>query len=171
MSLWRHLCTQFSDIISVVTHLDTWEKMASNDFLIKQGSVIEFLSSEGCSAANIYDRMKSVFGNMCISDGTVLKWVRYFRGQDPTETTVRDRKRPGRPLSAYDTVHQEAVDCMIRSDRRVKQCHCKWSRHLEEQVPNIVPHLLGYLKVICRMGPKTIDFRNEKAKKGNVYPP
>ena len=95
--------------------------MASNDFLIKQGSVIEFLTADGCSAANIYDRMKSVFGNMCISDSAVRKWVGYFKGEDPTETTVRDHKRPGRPLSASDPVHQEAVDCMIRSDRRVKQ--------------------------------------------------
>ena len=58
---------------------------------------------------------------MCISDSAVQKWVRYFRGQDPTKTTVCDRKHPGRPFSALDTVHQEAVDCMIRSNRRVKQ--------------------------------------------------
>ena len=50
--------------------------MTSNDFLIKQRSVIEFLTAEGCSAANIYDRMKSVFENMCISDSAVRKWVR-----------------------------------------------------------------------------------------------
>ena len=93
----------------------------SSDILIKQRSVIEFPTAEGCSAANIHDRMKSVYGNMCISDGIVRKWVRYFRGEDPTETNVRDRKRAGRPLSASDRVHQEAVDCMIRANRRVKQ--------------------------------------------------
>ena len=129
--------------------------MASNDFLIKQRSVIEFLTADGCSSANIYDRMKSVFGNMCISDSAVRKWVRYFKGEDPTETTVRDHKRPGRPLSASDTVHQEAVDCMIRSDRRVKQSVIanevvilkKWVHH-------IVTHLLGYRKVSARWVPR-----------------
>ncbi|GFO27260.1 hypothetical protein PoB_005376500 [Plakobranchus ocellatus] len=33
----------------------------SNDLLIKQRSVIEFLAAEGCSAANIHARMKTVY--------------------------------------------------------------------------------------------------------------
>ncbi|GFO16823.1 MORC family CW-type Zinc finger protein 3 [Plakobranchus ocellatus] len=33
-----------------------------------QSSVIEFLAAEGCSAANIHARMKTVYGEMCISD-------------------------------------------------------------------------------------------------------
>ena len=58
---------------------------------------------------------------MCISDGIVQNCLRYFEGEDPTETYVPDRKRAGRPLSASDRVHQEAVDCMIRANQRVKQ--------------------------------------------------
>ncbi|GFO38216.1 transposase [Plakobranchus ocellatus] len=46
----------------------------SNDHLIKQRSVIEFLAAEGCSAANINARMKTVYGEMCISDCAVRKW-------------------------------------------------------------------------------------------------
>ena len=93
----------------------------SNDLLIKQRSVIEFLAAEGCSAANIHARMKTVYGEMCISDSAVRKWVRIFKGENPIETIVRDRKRSGRPLSASDTAHREKVDCMIRANRRVKQ--------------------------------------------------
>ena len=93
----------------------------SNDLLIKQRSVIEFLAAEGCSAANIHARMKTVYGEMCISDCAVRKWVRIFKGEDPRETILRDRKRSGRPLSASDTAHREKVDCMIRANRRVKQ--------------------------------------------------
>ncbi|GFO19621.1 histone-lysine N-methyltransferase SETMAR-like protein [Plakobranchus ocellatus] len=90
----------------------------SNDLLIKQRSVIEFLAAEGCSAANVHARMKTVYGEMCIS---VRKWVRIFKGEDPRETILRDRKRSGRHLSASDTAHREKVDCMIRANRRVKQ--------------------------------------------------
>ena len=82
----------------------------SCDILIQQRSVIAFLTAEGCSVANIPDRMKPVYGNMCISDGIVWKWIIYLEGEDPTETNVRDRKRAGRPLSASDRVQQEAVD-------------------------------------------------------------
>ena len=139
--------------------------MASNDFLIKQRSVIEFLTAEGCSAANIYDRMKSVFGNMCISDSAVRKWVRYFRAEDPTETTVLDRKRPGRPLFASDTVHQEAVDCMIRSNGRVKQnVFANEVGILKELVHHIVTHLLGYRKVSARWVPRqlTLEMKTQR---------
>ena len=141
--------------------------MASNDSLIKQRSVIEFLTAEGCSAASIYDRMKSVFGNMCISDSAVREWVRYFRGEDPTETTVRDRKRPGRPLSASDTVHQEAIDCMIRSNRRVKQSVIANKVGIsKERVHHIVTHLLGYRKVSARRVPRqlTLEMKTQRKK-------
>ena len=88
---------------------------------------------------------------MCISDSAVREWVRYSRGQDPTETTIRDRKRPGRPLSAPDTVHQEAVDCMIRSYCRVKQSVIANEVGIsKERVHHIVTHLLGYCKVSAR---------------------
>ncbi|GFO22540.1 histone-lysine N-methyltransferase SETMAR [Plakobranchus ocellatus] len=46
----------------------------SNDLLIKQRSVIEFLAAEGCSAANIHARMQTVYGEICISDCAVRKW-------------------------------------------------------------------------------------------------
>ncbi|GFO15198.1 serine/threonine-protein kinase atm [Plakobranchus ocellatus] len=69
----------------------------SNDLLIKQRSVIEFLAAEGCSAANIHARMKTVYGEMCISDCAVRKWVRIFQGEDLRETILRDRKLSGQP--------------------------------------------------------------------------
>ncbi|GFO16559.1 histone-lysine N-methyltransferase SETMAR-like protein [Plakobranchus ocellatus] len=75
----------------------------SNDLLIKERSVIEFLAAEGCSTATIHARMKT------------------FYGVDPRETILRDRKRSGRNLSALDTAHREKVDCMITANRRVTQ--------------------------------------------------
>ena len=139
--------------------------MKHYDSLIKQRSVIEFLTAEGCSAANIYDRMKSVFGNMCISDSVVGKWVRYFRGEDPTETSVCDLYHPGRHLSASDTVHQEAVDCMIRSDRRVKQTVIANEVGIsKEWVHHIRTHLLGYSKVSARRVPRqlTLEMKTQR---------
>ena len=110
--------------------------------------------------------MKSVFGNMCISDSAVRKWVRCFRGEDPTETTVRDRKRPGRTLSAPDTVHQEAVDCMIRSNRRVKQSVIANEVGIsKERVHHIVTHLLRYCKVSARWVPRQLSLEMKTQRK------
>ncbi|GFO22356.1 transposase [Plakobranchus ocellatus] len=66
----------------------------SFDLLIKQRSVIEFLAAEGCSAANIHARMKSVYGEMCISDCAVRKW-KYLKGHqyDNDEEVIVDVRR------------------------------------------------------------------------------
>ncbi|GFS12205.1 transposase [Elysia marginata] len=47
----------------------------SNDLLFEQRPVIEFMAAERCSAANIHSRMKTVYGEMCISDCAVRKWT------------------------------------------------------------------------------------------------
>ena len=65
--------------------------------------------------------MKAVYGDACLTEGKVRKWVRFYGGDDPKETTVCDCKRPGRPVSATDTMHQQKVDKMIVANRRVKQ--------------------------------------------------
>ncbi|GFO47555.1 transposase [Plakobranchus ocellatus] len=70
----------------------------SNDLLIKQRSVIEFLAFEGCSAANIHARMKTVYGEMCISDCAVRKWYSKIiikTSSAPILTTYLAMKAPG----------------------------------------------------------------------------
>ena len=58
------------------------EKMASprNDQLIKQHTVIEFLTAEGCFAVIIHKRMKAVYRDACLTEGKVPKWARFYRG-------------------------------------------------------------------------------------------
>ncbi|GFO29167.1 transposase [Plakobranchus ocellatus] len=81
----------------------------SNDLLIKQRSVIEVLAAEGCSAANIHARMKTVYGEICILDCAVRKWVRNFKGEDPRETILRDRKRSAEHPSAAKKLDNRAL--------------------------------------------------------------
>ncbi|GFO41441.1 histone-lysine N-methyltransferase SETMAR-like protein [Plakobranchus ocellatus] len=129
----------------------------SHDLLIKQRSVIEFLAAEGCSALNIHARMKTVYGEMCISDSAVRKWVRIFKGEDPRETILRDRKRSGRPLSASVTAPREKVDCMIRANQRVKQKGIANAVSIsKEQVHHIVTTVLAYRKVSARWVPRQL---------------
>ena len=137
----------------------------SNDLLIKQRSVIEFLAAEGYSAANIHARMKIVYGEMCISDCALRKWVRIFKGQDPRETILRDRKRSGRPLSASDTAHREKVDCMIRANRRVKQKEIADEVGIsKERVHHIATTVLDYRKVSARWVPRqlTVEMKAQR---------
>ncbi|GFO20602.1 histone-lysine N-methyltransferase SETMAR-like protein [Plakobranchus ocellatus] len=142
----------------------------SNELLIKQRSVIEFLAAEGCSAANSHARMKTVYGEMYISDCAVRKWVRTFKGEDPRETILHDRKRSGRPLSASDTAHREKVDCMIRANQRVKQKEIADEVGIsKERVHHTVTTVLGLQKSLCPLGSKKAHCRDESAETGHVY--
>ncbi|GFO14144.1 histone-lysine N-methyltransferase SETMAR-like protein [Plakobranchus ocellatus] len=137
----------------------------SNNLLIKQRSVIEFLAAEGCSAANIHARMKTICGEMCISDCAVRKWVRIFKGEDPSETILRDRNPLGRPLSASDTAHREKVDCMFRENGRVKQKEVADEVGIsKERVHHIVTTVLGYRKVSAHWVPRklTVEMKAQR---------
>ena len=143
------------------------EKMAAsrNDHLMKQRSVIEFLTAEGCSAVAIHKRMKAVYGDACLTEGKVRKWARFYRGEDPKETTVRDRKRPGRPVSATDTMHQQKVDEMIVANRRVKQKDIANALDIsKERAHHIITVHLGYRKVSARWVPRqlTVEMKAQR---------
>ncbi|GFR60158.1 histone-lysine n-methyltransferase setmar-like protein [Elysia marginata] len=117
----------------------------SHDLLTKQRSVTECLAAERCSAANTHPRMKTVCGEMFISDCAVRKWVKIFKGEDARETILHDRKRSGRPLSTSDTAHREKVDCVIRANLKAKQNEIADEVGFsKERVHHIVTTVLGY---------------------------
>ena len=138
------------------------EKMAcsKNDHLMKQRSVIEFLT-----AVVIYKRTKAVYGDACLTEGKVRKWARFYRGKDPKETTVRDRKRPERPVSANDTMYLQKVDEMIAANRRVKQKDMANSLDIsKERVHHIITVHLGYRKLSARWVPRqlTVEMKAQR---------
>ncbi|GFS22764.1 transposase [Elysia marginata] len=61
------------------------EKMASarNDHLMKQRSVIEFLTAEGCSAVVIHKRMKAVYGDACLTEESKMQSMQYRHKNSP----------------------------------------------------------------------------------------
>ncbi|GFO27483.1 histone-lysine N-methyltransferase SETMAR-like protein [Plakobranchus ocellatus] len=109
--------------------------------------------------------MKTVYGELCISDCAVRKWMRIFKGEDRRETILRDRKRSGRPFSASDPAHRERVACMIRANRRVKQKETTNAVGIsKERVHHIVTTVLGYQKVSARWVPRqlTVEMKAQR---------
>jgi len=68
---------------------------ASTDFRIKQRSMIEFLTIEGCAPIEIHRRMKAVYGDGCMDVKNVCKWVQHTRSCCAGEMSVLDEHRPG----------------------------------------------------------------------------
>ncbi|GFN93743.1 histone-lysine N-methyltransferase SETMAR-like protein [Plakobranchus ocellatus] len=114
--------------------------------------------------------MKTVYGEMCISDCAVRKWVRIFKGKVPRETILRDRKRSGRPLSASVTAHREKVDCMIRANRRVKQKEIANAVGIsKEPLHHIVKTELGYRKVSVEMKAQRKDMCTQLLELSTIF--
>jgi len=90
---------------------------ASTDFHIKQRSVIEFLTLEGCAPIKIYRHMKAVYGNACMDVKNVHKWVWCAKSCCAGEMSVLDEHGPGQPISVTRDVTQCRVDAMIQENR------------------------------------------------------
>ena len=94
---------------------------------------------------------------MCLDVSTVRRWTRRSREENPSESTVHDQARTGRPLSASDSKHQSRVDQLIRENRLVKQIDISFEiRISQEWVHHIITNLLGYRKVSARWVPKML---------------
>ncbi|GFO38357.1 histone-lysine N-methyltransferase SETMAR [Plakobranchus ocellatus] len=94
--------------------------------------------------------MKTVYGEMCISDCAVRKWVRIFKGEDPREAILHDQKCSGRSLTRL-------INCMIRANRRVKQKEIVDEVGiLKERGHHIVTTVLGYRKVSACWVPRQL---------------
>ncbi|GFS13298.1 transposase [Elysia marginata] len=141
--------------LGVVTRSEERKMAFSMDLRSKQRALIEFLTAEGCGPIEIYSRMKAVYSGMCLDVSTVRRWPRRSRDENPSESTVHDQARTGRPLSASDSKHQSRVDQLICENRCVKQIDISIEIGIsQERVHHIITNLLGYRKISARWVPR-----------------
>src|SRR5260221_14452766 len=86
------------------------------DNIFRQKAIIEFLTKEGCTAKNISDRLKTVYGENCLSYASVHRWIVHFKNAN---SDVDDKPRSGRPLSAATPETKATVYELTRNDRRI----------------------------------------------------
>ncbi|GFN93504.1 histone-lysine N-methyltransferase SETMAR [Plakobranchus ocellatus] len=79
----------------------------SNDLLIKQRSVIEFLAAEGCSAANIHAGMKTVYVHFRLCSSLMALKLRLRRvRRDKDSILQHDNARPHTSRQTQDALEQ-----------------------------------------------------------------
>jgi hypothetical protein len=71
---------------------------------------------EGNSAGIIYERLRAVYGDVCMGASCVRRWVKYFKDGN---TDIADRPRCGRLRTAATERKKQKVDELIRQDRRI----------------------------------------------------
>ena len=82
----------------------------------KQRAIIKFLTAEGCTAANIHERLKKVYGEETINVSNVRRWANKFK---EGEANVEDKSRSGRPVTAVTEENKKVND--LRSSSRCRR--------------------------------------------------
>jgi len=77
---------------------------------LKQRAVIEFLSAENVTPAEIHRRLQAVYGESTVKRTAVNRRAIKFRECEPGSANIVDQPHSGRPVSVTDNKHQKEVD-------------------------------------------------------------
>jgi len=87
-----------------------------SDVRFKQRAVIEFLTADKVPPIEIHRRMQAVYGDQCVDESTVRRWVRRFIDEELGQADLSDKTRSGRPVTASDHLQQDSVEELIRGN-------------------------------------------------------
>ncbi|UYV74187.1 hypothetical protein LAZ67_11002345 [Cordylochernes scorpioides] len=83
---------------------------------LEQRAVIRFFNAEGIQTSQIFQRMKNIYGESCLSQKKNYKWVNKFKNG---RLTCTDIERPGRPSVTATPSTINAVENLILEDRKI----------------------------------------------------
>jgi len=126
----------------------------ANSSCLEQRGVIRFLLAESVKPCEILSRMQRQYGPSCMSRANFYKWVQAFK--DGRES-ITDDLRSGRPVDVSTPETVQAVEDLIRSDRRVTLDEIATKLDISHgTVYAIVREKLHFSKVSCRWVPKML---------------
>jgi histone-lysine N-methyltransferase SETMAR len=134
------------------------------DNVFRQKAVVEFLTKEGNTAKNISDRLKTVYGDNCLSYASVKRWVVHFKNG---ESDICDKPRSGRPPSVATPEKKASVDGLIRNNRRISCRVIADSVGISLGTAQTIVAELGYSKVCARWVPRQLT-EELKVKRINI---
>jgi transposase len=78
--------------------------------------VIRFLIAEGVKPVEIIRRIQAQYGDNCSSCNKIYEWIDHFK---KGRTSVCDEERSGRPSTLSTQNNIQAVERMLRENRRI----------------------------------------------------
>ncbi|UYV63656.1 hypothetical protein LAZ67_2005198 [Cordylochernes scorpioides] len=99
---------------------------------LEQRAVIRFLNAEGIQTSQICQRMKIIYGESCLSQKNIYKWVNEFKNG---RITCSDIERPGRPsvTATPSTINAnisfKTVHTIINEQLQFRKICCRWIPH------------------------------------------
>jgi hypothetical protein len=100
------------------------EKMPVTYMSFRQHAVIEFTVSEGNSAADIYERRRGVYGDVCLGASSVRRWVKHFKDGN---VDITDQPRCSRPrTAATERNKQNSSTSSSKTEGWQRKCNAAW---------------------------------------------
>jgi transposase len=126
-----------------------YEKMAVINTSFRQRAVIEFLVKEGNSAGVICERLRGVYGDVCMGVSSVRRWVKHFKDGN---TDITDQPRCGRPRTNATSKKSREAHQMRSKDVTEIAAQLGVGHHAVQEMMKI----LGYRKICSRWVPRLL---------------
>jgi transposase len=141
------------------------EKMAATYMSFRQHAVTVFLVKEGNSAAVIYERLRDVYGDVCMGVSSVRRWVKHSKDGN---TDIADQPRCDRPRTVATESSKQKVDEPIRQDRRITAREIAAQLGVGYFAVREMMEILGYQKVCSRWVPRLLTGTEEHKRLGTA---
>ncbi|KAG5315261.1 MOS1T transposase, partial [Pseudoatta argentina] len=117
-------------------------------------SVIRYLVWKGKTPVEVYNEVKTAYGDKGMNRTSVFKWCREFKNG---RTSVHDDQRSGRPSILTDDI-VEKIGNALRDDRRltVDEFSAMFPQISRSLLHETITETLGYRKLSARWVPKQL---------------
>ncbi|KAG5319305.1 SETMR methyltransferase, partial [Pseudoatta argentina] len=117
-------------------------------------SVIRYLVWKGKTPVEVYNEVKTAYGDKGMNRTSVFKWCREFKNG---RTSVHDDQRSGRPSILTDDI-VENIENALRDDRRltVDELSAMFPQISRSLLHETITETLGYRKLSARWVPKQL---------------
>ncbi|KAG5319446.1 SETMR methyltransferase, partial [Pseudoatta argentina] len=117
-------------------------------------SVIRYLVWKGKTPVEVYNEVKTAYGDKGMNRTSVFKWCREFKNG---RTSVHDDQRSGRPSILTDDI-VEKIENALRDDRRLTmdELSAMFPQISRSLLHETITETLGYRKLSARWVPKQL---------------
>ncbi|KAG5317385.1 SETMR methyltransferase, partial [Pseudoatta argentina] len=117
-------------------------------------SVIRYLVWKGKTPVEVYNEVKTAYGDTGMNRTSVFKWCREFKNG---RTSVHDDQRSGRPSILTDDIVKK-IENALRDDRRltVDELSAMFPQISRSLLHETITETLGYRKLSARWVPKQL---------------
>jgi len=121
---------------------------------VEQSVNVKFCVKLGKSATEMYDFLKKVYGDECLSHTQVFEWFERFKeGREE----IRDNQRPGLPSTSKTDANIEKVGEIVRQNRHLSiQAVAELINVDKETVQQISHNNFNMKKVCSKMVPRLL---------------